>query len=498
MTSTSKRQRYSDQPTTTDELGFKGSADALLGLINAVELEDTPLTIGIFGPWGSGKTSLMQMLHQQLDSNRFIPIWFDAWRYSQEDALWRALLLAVVEALRNQLLNDDERLLSLVQHQAASSNTPTDAPDKSDLKAARQRLTGQLDDLVLSLYRSVEREELGGIEINWREATKTTANIAVRLGLSFLPVVGTLANAVDKARESFGSGEDADRLVDIFQRERSKIYREQVRSLEQFYGTLKELVEQWIVAADLRLIIFIDDLDRCLPDQSIGVLEAIKVFLDLRSCLFVLGVDRAVIERGIRIRYKEFAVDEPAGTPDQPSRVFPIEGRDYLEKIVQVPFDLPPIETIAIERFLKSRLTAIDGVSPGDVNMVAYSMSIGLLPNPRKVKRAMNTFRLLHSLAQTHQRTLNLPLLAKLVVLQNSAPSLYEQVIKEPVWLQHLEQAARGRGPNEQIRALLEPYDRIHMMLGREPFFGSLTEQELSNLIFQTRVVQSSPTSTRA
>src|SRR5207249_8782079 len=87
---------YSDQPATQDELGFAPFATALAAIPQDVALADTPLTIGIYGPWGSGKTSMMRTILDRLDHTRCTTIWFDAWRYAQHEALWRALLLSLV------------------------------------------------------------------------------------------------------------------------------------------------------------------------------------------------------------------------------------------------------------------------------------------------------------------------------------------------------------------------------------------------------------------
>ena len=57
---------------------------------------------------------------------------------------------------------------------------------------------------------------------------------------------------------------------------------------------------------EARLIVFVDDLDRCLPEKAIEVLEAIKLFLEVPGVVFVLGMDREVVERGIEARYGHF------------------------------------------------------------------------------------------------------------------------------------------------------------------------------------------------
>ena len=521
------QQSYSDQPTTHDELGFAPSTQALVQIINGLSLADTPLTIGIFGPWGSGKTSQMQMILDRLDTMRYIPIWFEAWRYAQSDTLWRALLLSVVEEIRSYVLSDDERLKTIIERRHRINPTQhSNATTPEAIAAEREQCNTRLDDMIGSLYRNVEREELGGLEVNWGEAGKVAVRTALRLGFSSLPLLGVLTTALekaaDKAQEKIGEAEDAAALFDIFQRTRSQIYRDQVRSLEQFYQSLKALIKEWVIDTDLRLVVFIDDLDRCLPEQAIGVLEALKVFLDIQGCLFVLGVDRAVIERGIRVRYKEFALaDDP--TMREGSDAFPIAGRDYLDKIVQVPFEMLPLEDSTIEAFVCQRLQLQEGLNEDDIRAVAYFTSIGLEPNPRKVKRTLNTFRLLLELGKAYGHTFPAALLAKLVVIQSSFPHVYEYVLQEPNALNLLEQVAHGHVQMEKANDIQklccalfpESYDyvtrmseassaggiilpnwtdilkhaapRLQAMLQGATFFGSLKEHELRDLVFVSR-----------
>ena len=92
--------------------------------------------------------------------------------------------------------------------------------------------------------------------------------------------------------------------VDAIRRERTKLIVDQVRSLEQFQLKFRHVDS--LVHHPNRLVVFVDDLDRCLPEKAIEVLEAIKLFLDARRCIFILGLDHNVIDRGVEIRYKDF------------------------------------------------------------------------------------------------------------------------------------------------------------------------------------------------
>lgn len=466
------RLSYSDQPTTFDELGFSRTAEALLEVINGSIVADTPLTLAIYGAWGSGKTSLMQMIQARLDRDKYLPIWFDAWRYAQTDSLWRALLVSLVEGLRNHLLGSGQ-----------DTKRATRLPWMKDQKPeeARKALNQRLDDLLGSLYRSVERQEPGSLEINWGAAGKAVTRAVFHLGAGLLPGTSHLVKIVESAQGQLGQGEDITSLLAAFQREQVKFYKEQVRSLEQFHQNFRALVDEYVVGSDLVLTIFIDDLDRCLPEQSLGVLEALKVFLDIPGCIFVLGMDRLIIEHGIRIHYKDFQMNatETAG------KSLPMSGRDYLDKVIQVPFEMPPLEPRAITQFLMDRLGKFTGLDSHQNRHLAEVMSTGLPRNPRKVKRALNLFRLQWVLTRPYPSKVNPVYLVKLVVLQIAAQELYEKIGKDPLLLLDLEASARGKSASRAgEKSPFEAYPLVALTLSRSPYFEDLSKTDLAQIVF--------------
>ena len=86
-----KRAILTDRPAEADALDFQPYIDSLADLI-IDRSTSTPLTIGIFGQWGSGKTSLMQLIRTQVEARpRYRTVWFNAWKYEREDlagAVW--------------------------------------------------------------------------------------------------------------------------------------------------------------------------------------------------------------------------------------------------------------------------------------------------------------------------------------------------------------------------------------------------------------------------
>ncbi len=126
----------------------------------------------------------------------------------------------------------------------------------------------------------------------------------------------------------------------------------------------------------LRIVVLVDDLDRCLPEKAIQVLESVKLFLNVPGFSFVLAIDDEVVERGIMHRYGAYAQRSAAGDPAG----MPITGAEYLEKIVHLPVHLQRWTEDEAERFLRdnyprqfgpaalsARAGRATGLGPGEV-----------------------------------------------------------------------------------------------------------------------------------
>jgi formylglycine-generating enzyme required for sulfatase activity len=398
MPDASKTYIVNDQPTDTDALDFTPYVETLADII---QTGNTPLTIGVFGTWGSGKTSLMKMVKKNLPDD-FTVAWFDAWKYDKEETLWRAFLLNVLFAVEQ-----------------------------------KSGETEELKTLKTMLYRGLEFEKTGGVTIDLAKLGAKFAEGAIQIGLSFIPPLATLADMAKELQKS-GAGNVAGGFETAIQRERTKIYVEQVRSLEQFQEKFSNLVKSYI--APKRLVVFIDDLDRCLPEKAIEVLEAIKLFLDAEQCVFVLGLDQEVIARGIEMKYKEFGAKQDG---DSAQQKFTIEGVRYLEKIIQLPFQIPPVEQNDMGDF-------VHGLSADWPHEECPKVfSVGLGDNPRQIKRTVNTFLILWKLAEKRKDKLQervKPIrLAKVVAIQTVYPDLYNLLLKEePRYLRELEEYYRN------------------------------------------------------
>ncbi|WKZ44022.1 MAG: SUMF1/EgtB/PvdO family nonheme iron enzyme [Anaerolineales bacterium] len=400
-----------DQPTERDALDFTPYVETLADII---QTGNTPLTIGVFGGWGSGKTSLMRMVKNGIPDSDYKGLpkdytvaWFDAWKYDKEETLWRAFLLNVLFAVEQ-----------------------------------KSGETEELKTLKTMLYRGLEFEKTGGVTIDLAKLGAKVAEGAVQIGLSFIPPLKTLAEMAKELQKS-GVGNIEGAFENSIQRERSKIYAEQVRSLEQFQEKFATLIQSYI--SPNRLVVFVDDLDRCLPEKAIQVLEAIKLFLDVQDCVFVLGIDQDVIARGIEMKYKDVKDKKDAdGKPH-----FTIEGIKYLEKIIQLPFQIPPV----IQDDMSAFVEGLSGDWPHAECHHVFAEGLG--DNPRNIKRTVNTFLMLSKLAEKRKERLKETVkpirLAKVVAIQAVHPDLFNLLLKEePRYLRELEEYYRAESSQER------------------------------------------------
>lgn len=473
---------YSDHPidaASLDTLDRARVATALCELLHAPSTE-TPLVVGIFGDWGTGKTSLMRLLESQLlvkseaEDDGLLTLWFDAWKYArQEQSLWRALLLKVIEDL-------GARAAALVADDATQAD-----------------VQGKLRELRESLYQSLTVSEHTGFRINWGSAFPLAADLALRYATAGLSdMAGDKGSGDGPFARFLGllKGEDAREAMKFIEQEERDRYVAQVTSLEQFRQTFEAALRLLGITegpADggpkRRLFLFVDDLDRCLPDDAVAAIEAIKLFLDLPGCVFVLGMDRKVVEPGIRARYRAFIEqDETAFKPE-----------DYLDKVIQIPFTLPPLGPGQLESYLND-LAAAAKDPDQIVNDTRDLVQVAAPENPRSLKRVLNVLRLMVALDgdRWEERRTQRRYLAKMVLLQVCFPEAYRRVAGGELELVGFETVATRPAEGNQLTERLLATPRLKDLMTAEPLFKDLKNRpaELNRLLTLSEMVSTTTT----
>ncbi len=335
-----------------------------------------PHVFGVHGTWGAGKTSFLHRLQFTLtgdcahngDSKAFtaaasvddrkkwdyapVCIWFEAWRYQHE--------VNPVIALLHEMRAQFGRIVTAVNQ-------------------LRRLGTGAKSSIMTLL----------------KDAPGIVAS-AVKAGFSVLGAGPALDAVCNSALEAFENvGEKVANAAASFKEGMEKHDQETFRQPLQTYQLREQLdtavgqllgglfprqkpAKEQSICRARRVIVFVDDLDRCEPKTAYRLLEGIKIYLSLQNCVFVLGVNR---EELVNIIAEELPGREETAH---------LRAQEYLEKLCGHCVTLPDCSRSAqaalVQRFLK-----IDDAQL--VSSIAeFAQSPGFLPaNPRRIKAFCNT-----------------------------------------------------------------------------------------------------------
>ena len=355
---------------TSLSFGFSIYAKAL-----AKRLDDgtrnASFVLSISGPWGSGKTTLMNEVVGCFPVENFV-LRYNAWSSSQRHEVWRTFFVAVVASLGEEL----------------DSRFPKNEQSSSRGKEG-DNLEALLEESEQALYRAFVKELPGELQLDTGNLLKTGAKLALKFvpwGDAISSLSGLLSSNATPAKKSKsdddGSTEftsnDLENVLGVFKRDMAKEHVAQIESLEQFGGTVRTLVSKF-TSSERRLLIAIDDIDRCLPEQSLEILEAIKLFLDLPHVGYVIASDNAVIQHGLDIRYKQ----------EGQSISRNVRADNYIEKMVDLSFSLPTPSAESFLSFVDDQLSAASYLKP---KLAMVEASLGR--TPRSWKRFSNRLAL--------------------------------------------------------------------------------------------------------
>lgn len=294
---------WADNETTRDFLNFSGVADTVAEII--VQAKGRPISIGVSGAWGIGKSSLIKLTqaslsHRPLEEGDrdFIFVEFNAWLYQGYDDA-RAALMDVIA---------------------------------SKLEAEAEK-------------RKTAVDKVAGIvkRVRWLRGAKLVAGDAAALALG-LPPVGLLGGAfglgrripdgvdqsdLDEAKRVAGeAGSAAGGLL------ASKAETSPPKEIQALRDSFEEVLEELGVT----LVVLIDDLDRCLPPTTISTLEAIRLFLFLKHTAFVIAADNEMIKHAVRKHFE--------GVNDD------LLVTNYFDKLIQVPIRVPALGTQEVRAYM--------------------------------------------------------------------------------------------------------------------------------------------------
>lgn len=454
---------WADNETKVDLLGYQVHAE----LLSKVVLDSTmlPVSIGIFGDWGSGKSSLMLLLYETIEAwkkepennrKKVLQIKFNSWQF--ED--YEDTKLTLIDTILSSIQND------IAEH--------LDIFEKAD-----------------NFFKKIKYLKLG-VYIIKKGAWKLVPSEIKEL----LPT-----------EDEFNDFEEDD----------AKFLRAEVAKgntsnfIARFYNDFSELVKS---SGYQSIIVYIDDLDRCSPERIIQCLEAVKLFVNVDQTAFIIGADEGIIENAITERYKSPIKQKSISSPYS----------DYLEKLIQLPYKLPKLSYSEQETYItllmcykygnpnlfssvqtkfqsfrkKDKHTKYDWNcikrDNKEFNFGKTEDLLGIIPimnkflngNPRQLKRFLNTFDMRRKMAEVAGfDDIRPDILVKLMVLEynselrNNVDDLYSRQ-KESGVINNIEevekQAKGGLLINEDWKSAWSKVNQIRW-LASEPSFKNINLQ---------------------
>lgn len=415
---------WNDQEARVDLLGHRRIAETLVSIMQQEALR--PLTIGIHGSWGAGKSSILSLVDAQLrDDPKTLCFTFNGWLYQGYEDTKSALMEMVVHEL------------------------------------LKRRSTSQK---VLDLGKSIFRR------INWLKAAKTTGELALTaaltttLGLPPTALFG-LAGAVAKVKQLTEPKEKSGTEITVEAADDDPWLKPEYATVPAQIQAFRDELQELIARVEVeRLVVLVDDLDRCLPGAVIDILEAVKLFLFVPGTVFIIATDEAMIEYAVRRHYPDLPVSQADYT------------KHYLEKLIQIPIRLPSLNQLQTQNYIRflllqyhlqddqqrlqeicqaferSHKTPYDPTALtyefitqelGDTNQdlrtvlhvgeqLGSSLATELRGNPRNIKRFMNTVFLRKRVAEIYGlNDLKVGILSKLLLLERFHEREYTQILAE-------------------------------------------------------------------
>lgn len=413
-----------DNETAVDLLYYEAIAGTVVRLV--AEKSDEPLSVGVHGDWGAGKSSVLMMVEKTFEKHkRVVCVRFNGWQFQGFEDAKAVLIETIVNELRQKRSTCD--------------------------KVAKQA-------------KEVLRR------VDWMKFARRACAYSVSLATSIphLETPSALGAAVHAVAATGGERATDENRVTLANDPNNLMRKvNDIGSAPEQMHAFRSEFEELLKHADIdQLVVLVDDLDRCLPKTAIETLEAIRLFLFMPRVAFVIAADEGMIEYAVRQHF-----------PDLPVTTGPATyARNYLEKLIQVPFRLPSLGHTETRIYVTLLLVLSDFEEASDtftkivdlarkalqrpwkgssLDRVAIGDALGSVPegieralelseritpiladgargNPRQIKRFINTMMLRLAIAEERgfRDELKISVLAKIMLAERFAPELYDAIAR--------------------------------------------------------------------
>lgn len=409
---------WPDKETEIDYLNFGYMVDMVVDIATNRNL--SPSTIGLYGDWGSGKSSLMKLAKKKVeeknpkqskekDAVKTLCIEFNGWLFEGYEDTKTSLCGAILDALTDE-----------------------------------KRFSKEVTDYAKALIKKIDFRKILGKGIKYGLDFLLTGGIFTLTDLTISNIISSI-----KSKSGELQAKDIEEILGKLKKEENT--RTEIKNFRKEFKVLldKSKIEN--------VVVFIDELDRCLPDTVLEVFEAMRLFLFVEGMSFVIGADERLIQYSIKSKYKEV----PGNNIDI--------GKEYLEKVIQYPLYIPQLTQAEVNQYLACLLLRQTLTNENDFNKIleivytlspdqnftidlismnapevverckedmalARQISSVLAPsingNPRQCKRFLNTLYMRLELAKARKVNLNKNILAKLMLAEYFNPEFFKAVTK--------------------------------------------------------------------
>lgn len=400
----------SDQPLTADreqEIRF-GHLEIANNLKQQLLSCPTPFTIGLFGKWGSGKTTILNILRNRLKDDKVAIVNFDVWKH-EDDALRRTFLKELFEQLKSKKHFRKEITLSpKLEHPISVTKEAKLIWNWKGLPLALRYI------IILLIIVGI----IGGPLLYFFYPTYLGQFLSIIFGGSFIS--GLIFWLIQQIFTHVTLTETFERFKDP----------------HEFETEFEKLVSE---VSYERLVIIIDNLDRCTHDKAVELLSTIKTFLakdikDIKKydkCIFLIACDDEAIKKHLESVYKIEIEEESAKAS--------FSADEFLRKFFNTFLFIPDFIATELQSYTEDLLKET-GISNFDSPDVAYVITSAFRENPRQTKQFINILISHFLLAKEREDnalivpkgtiTNNVAFLAKLLIIRQKFPSEYQRIKK--------------------------------------------------------------------
>ena len=414
----------------------------------------SPHTIGLFGAWGTGKSTIVKMLKDDQALKAEAPIFiFDAWKYQHGDSLRRIFLRALADFINADDsvtgkidLEDLDSKLYKAKTTSVTSQEPAAKPKPSIW--IRLKSNWVIVVTVISLVAWVGLQFLVKTQPFLAPLRDVVKSI---VGLSFVIFVGQLLlsevikNGVAKLMKEVTVAANLRTMAE---------FEDRLNSPEQFERLFKEIIKK----LDKKLVIVFDNMDRVQGDVAISMLSTIKTFLDPvhePGLVFIIPCDADAVKEQITKFYES---DSNRGKFD---------ASEYLRKVFNLIIWAPEFISADLEEYTKKKLSETGDIkSLINKDDVALVINAAFSKNPREIIQFINNLIAQVLVASETdvwpELEKNIPYLAKVLVLKQKFPAAYHLLTErwnEPENITDAEPSANSE--TSELAAFMNLTDRI-------------------------------------